>query len=150
MASTIDNPAKEFQFRIVVMGFDPAYAQKAKLPDIDFDITEHGDAGHIIKTAGLVKLSKFSLDKLMPADKLDEWIWTWVKTIRNFKTGGGVLPSIYKRDIMVQQFSYDGFTPVRNWLLTGAWPSKVNGISFDKVSSQNTVTSIEFEVDEMA
>lgn len=145
----IDNPRKEFQFNVVIPGLNPFLCQKAKLPDLDYDIVEHGDTGHLIKTAGLVKLGKFSIDKIVPSDLIDGFIWNWARPIRDFRTGGGLLPSMYKRFVMVEQFGNDGLTVVQRWQLVGAWPSKINGIEFSRTSSENTVEAIEFEVDEL-
>jgi hypothetical protein len=36
----------------------------------------------------------------------------------------------------------------RNYL--GAWPCKINGIEFDRLSSENTIETIEFSVDQEA
>lgn len=145
----IENPRKLFQFNVIMPGLNPFAAQKAKLPDIDFDITEHGDAGFLVKTAGLPKLGKFQLDKISPSDILDEFIWNWAKQIYDFRTKIRGIPSIYKKRALVEQYDNSGLVVIKNWPLIGCWPSKINGIEFSRTSSENTVESIEFECDEV-
>lgn len=145
----LENPAKEFQFGLILPGLIPALVQKVKLPDTDFDIAEHGDAGFLVKTAGLIKFGKLNLTKLKPSDALDVYIWTWVKQIRNTVTGGGAPPSLYKKVGLVEQYGNDGITVVHSWVVKGVWPSKINGVSYDRASSNNTIEDIEFEVDEL-
>lgn len=149
MGAKIKNPRKQFQFTIIIPGLNPFLCQKAKLPDIDFDITEHGDTNFLVKTAGIKKIGKFAIDKLSESDRPDEFIWNWMRFIQDTKLGGGALPSEYKENIIVEQYSSDGITVIKRWVLSGAFPSKVNGVEFDRKSSDNTMESIEFECDEI-
>lgn len=138
----VENPRKEFHFGVFVPGLDPFLVQKAKLPDIDFDITEHGEGGVMIKTRGIEKIGKFSIDKISRTNRLDKFIWNWRNLVRSTP------PSIHKRQVMVEHYGYDNITVVDRWQMNGTWPSKINGLSFDKKSSENSVNSIEFECDE--
>lgn len=149
MGAKINNPRKEFQFTVIIPGLNPFLCQKAKLPDIDFDITEHGDTNFLVKTAGIKKIGKFSLDKISPADATDEFIYDWMDQIQDTTSGGGQLPSQYKQHILVEQYSNDGITVLKTWELSGAFPCKLNGIAFDRKSSENTVEAIEFDCDEV-
>src|SRR5690606_12123157 len=98
---------------------------------------------------GLKKLSTFQIDKLATADGPDEFIWDWVRSIRNTRTGGGAPPQVYKRNVIVEQYGSDNSTVVKVWVLDGAWPSKINGVELDRLASENTIESIEFSVDEL-
>lgn len=145
----LENPAKEFQFGLILPGLAPQLVQKVTTPDIDFEKAEHGDAGFKVKTAGLINIGTLKLSKLKPSDALDTYIYNWAKLIRNTKTGGGAPPSIYKRKGLIEQYGDDGITVIHTWVISGVWPEKINGVSYDKLSSNNTVEEIEFSVDEV-
>ena len=145
----IDNPRKQFQFNIIIPGLNPFLAQTAKLPDIDFDVTEHGDVGYMVKTAGLARLGKFTVEKIVDSMGNDQFIWDWARQIFNFMGKSRQIPSAYKRMGLVEQYGNDGLVVVKNWPLIGIWPSKINGTEFSRTSSENTIESIEFECDEV-
>lgn len=149
MGAKIRNPRKQFQYQVFIPGLNPFLCQKMKTPDMDFDVVTHGDTNFLVKTAGLLNIGKIMMDKISPADGLDEFIWNWFKVIQNTKLGGGATPDEYKANIAVEQYANDGITVVKRWIMEGCWPSKVNGIEFDRKASDNTVESIEFEVDEV-
>lgn len=148
MPAKVANPRKQFQFNIIIPGLNPFLAQKVKLPDDESDIAEHGDTNFIVKTAGIRKIGSFSVDKIMPSETTDNYMWNWRRQITNTTTGGGDLPSNYKKTIWIEQYAPDGITVIQRWQATGVWPQKINGIDFDRKSSDNTVETIEFCTDE--
>lgn len=150
MAAKVRNPRKAFQFSILIPGLNPFLAQEVTSPDVEFEVAEHGDTNFDVKTAGKKKLSNATISKISPADSLDEFIWQWKNSIQNTRTGGGALPSVYKRNVIIQQLGVDGITVLKIWELEGCWPVKVNGINFNRRSSDNTVESFELSVDEEA
>jgi len=145
----IANPRKQFQFNISVPGLNPWLAQKVRLPDLEIDMVEHGDTNFIVKTAGIKKTGTLNIEKISPADGIDSYVWDWMRQIQDTDFGGGDLPSNYKVDLIVEQYSNDGVTVIGRWLLIGCWPQKVNGIEYDRTGSNNTVESIDFCVDRM-
>ena len=148
MGAKVQNPRKQFQFRIIIPGMNPFLAQDVKLPDVDFDSTEHGDTGFMVKTAGMKKLGTLSVTKLCPADSLDLGMRQWAKQIMDTRIGGGAPPSIYKRAIFVEELGNDGVSVIERHTYSGCWPQKLNGKELSRKSSENTVESIEFSVDE--
>lgn len=148
MSAKISNPRKHFQFTILIPGLNPFLAQEVKLPDVDFDIVEHGDTNFDVKTAGKKKMGQLTVNKIKPADSLDIYMKLWQKRIQNSKTGGGELPSQYKATIAVLEYSNDGQTVIERHTYTGCWPQKRNGIDLNRKGSENTTESIEFCVDE--
>lgn len=143
----IDNPAKEFQFRITLAGLNPFLAQEVNLPDKEVDVTEHGDTNYMVKTGGLAKIGHMMIDKICPVDFLDTPMWTWLDSVQSQLLGGGALPSVYKVGALVEQLANDGITTIKQWQLQGVWPHKINGVKFSRVSSSNTVERIELCVD---
>ncbi len=142
-----DNPQKGFTFGVISPGLNPYSVQEVDLPDIDFDENQHGEANHMIKTAGMIKFGDGSLNRLKPAVGGDNWIWIWVTSIQNAAVGGGSLPSIYKRNIRVVQYGPDGISIVEAWDWIGAWPKKINGLKLNKTKSENTMEEITFAMD---
>lgn len=168
MAASIANPHKQFQFQITVGNMDPMLAQKVTLPSPEIDVAEHGDKNHIIKTAGIIKFDTLKIEKIswggnvwsgdgisasqsilpgMTGVTIDNF-WKYIHNIQNCYTGGGSLPSEYKTSIVISKYGTDGQTEVGIWRCDGAWPSKINGVELSRVDSENTIESIEFQVDE--
>lgn len=144
----VNNPRKDFNFQITITGLNSFLAQEVKTPDVEFDIATHGDTNYEVKTAGIKKIGMLQINKIFPSDELDTFTRVWMQQIQNQATGGGQLPSQYKRSALVQQFAPDGVTVVDKWEYDGVWPQKANGLTFNRKSSENTIQSIEFCVDE--
>lgn len=149
MGAKVANTAKQFQFKILIPGLNPFLCQKVKNPDIEIDIAEHGDTGIVIKTAGMKKVGPLTIDKIFSSIDIDKSIPLWMNSIINAKTGGGAIPSIYKKNIIVQQLGNDNISILQQWVCEGAFPTKRNGVEFDRKSSENSTESIEFSVDDV-
>lgn len=144
----IANPHKKFQFSVFILGMNPFLAQKVTTADREIEKVEHGEGNHVIKTAGMVKLGEVKIEKIMNGSFLDKLIWDWVALVQNEITGGGTIPEVYKKAIQIQKLATDGVTVIGTWNYIGAWPSKINGVELDRLSSDNTIESIEFSVDQ--
>lgn len=144
----IANPHKQFQFSIFLFGMNPFLAQKVTVPERAVDQVEHGEGNHVIKTGGMVKLGNLMMEKIQNGSFADKLIWTWISLVQNEVTGGGVIPEIYKKAIQIQFLGNDGVTVLSTRSFVGAWPCKINGIELSRVSSDNTIESIEFSVDQ--
>lgn len=140
----INNPVKSFQFNILIPGINPFLVQEANNPDIEFEMSEHGDTNYDVKTAGKFKVGMLKIQKIASSAgaALDIAIDAWVTEIQN-----GALPLQYKRPIIVEQLGNDGVSVVRRWTWEGCWPQKVNGLEFTRMKSENTIESIDFCVD---
>jgi phage tail-like protein len=148
--ANIANPRKQFQFSVYAPGLNPFLCQKITLPEWSIDITEHGDTNYLVKTGGIKKIGKLLMEKISSALAPDNWVENWMSEVQNEFLGGGFLPSIYKRTLTVDQYSNDGITIINTWTFYGCWPSKRNGIDLDRKGSDNTMESIELEVDQNA
>jgi hypothetical protein len=144
----VANPRKQFQFNIIIPGLNPFLCQEVKTPDADFDSVEHGDAGFLVKTAGMKKIGKMTIGKICQADATDRYFKDWQADIMTTDFGGGQLPSEYKKPVMVEELSSDGITVINRDVYRGCWPQKINGKDFNRKGSDNTVENIEFEVDQ--
>jgi len=118
------------------------------MPERSVDQVEHGEGNHVIKTGGMLKLGNLMVDKIRNGSFSDKLIWTWLATVQNEVTGGGVIPEIYKKAIQVQILATDGVSVLETRTFVGVWPCKINGIELDRMSSDNTIESIEFSVDQ--
>lgn len=144
----VDNPRKQFHFNIIIPGLNPFLAQEVKSPDIEFDEAEHGDTGFLVKTAGLKKVGRLMVTKILSATSIDVFMTQWQNDILQTDRGGGLLPSQYKRVIMVEEFSSDGITVIERKLYRGCWPQKINGRDYSRKGSDNTTESIDFSIDQ--
>lgn len=145
--AVIENPRKQFNFSILCAGLNPFLAQNVNTPDYSLEVATHGDANYKVKTAGLPDIGTLMIEKISPATAPDNWVWIWIRDIQNTFTGGGQLPSNYKRTIEIQQYSNDGVTILNRWMLYGCWPSKINGVEFKRLGSENTLENLELQVD---
>ena len=146
----VANPRKQFQFSIFCEGMNPFLAQKVTTPDIEVDVTEHGDANYLVKTGGIAKVGTLNIEKISSANQPDNLFWNWIMDVQNVFFGGGNLPQFYKRDIEVVEFATDGITIINSHYYEGCWPSKINGLELSRISSDNTMTSVELQVDRPA
>jgi len=146
----VANPHKKFQFSIFIFGMNPFLAQKVTLPDREVAATPHGEGNHTIKTGGMIELGNLIVEKLMTASIPDKLLMGWIQVVQNEFTGGGAPPDIYKKAIQIQHLSNNGSTVLQTYNYLGVWPTKINGIELDRVSSDNTIQSIEFSVDKEA
>lgn len=147
----IKNPRKVFNFSLQFAPdiFDPWLAQKVTLPDVDIDVVEHGDANYSIKTGGRVNYGTCTIEKLMTTGGADNWFWDWINAVQDSVVGGGLTPSLYKKMLTVTELAEDGATPINSWVLEGVWPSKINGLPLDRLSSDNSIETIELQCDRM-
>ena len=147
----IANPHKQFQWSIQLSVLDPFLAQKCDLPSPEIDVAEHGDRNFIVKTGGIIKYDMLTIEKISRAsiDSSNNWIWDWVQRIQDPFAFGGDIPEDYKVNAEVIKFATDGFTIIGRWEMEGLWPSKINNVELNRVESNNTIESIEFQLDKM-
>lgn len=150
MPPKIPNPRKQFQFNIIIAGLNPFLVQEVKTPDVDFDSTEHGDTGYLVKTAGIKKISTLTITNIHRADFPEILFNMWSRDIMNTTIGGGLPPSMYKKSIIVEEYANDGITVIERTTYLGCWPQKINGKDLSRRGSDNTARTIEFQVDEEA
>ena len=145
--ANIANPRKQFNFTILIPGVNPWLAQKVQIPEESLDVTEHGDTNYDVKTAGRKKVGKIILEKLMHATGPDTTMYSWMNDCQNSMLGGGLIPSLYKKVIIIDEYSTDGVTVINSWKCYGCWPSKRDAIDLDRKGSDNTMEKLELEVD---
>lgn len=143
----INNPKKKFNFGIQIPGMNEFLVQDVTLPDFELEEETHGDFNYDVKTAGRAKFSRLMTKKLSPADANDSLIWDYMRRIQDVYSTGGQLPSQYKTVIEVIHYSNDGVTILDRYRYEGAYPTKLNGIELSRVSSENTIEDIEWNVD---
>ena len=166
----VHNPRKGFNFSIEIINpvdgatMEPYLVQKVNLPDVDIEQVSHGDANYDIKTAGRKKVGNLSLEKLMPSEASDTYLWNWGELCQSIPAGGGTHPDIHKATIIIREYDEagDGLnaitnTPIGNhsitvraintWVAEGCWPTKFSGLPFDRMASENSIEKMEFSVD---
>lgn len=147
----IKNPRKQFNFSIQIapLPINPFLAQKVEIPEITIEKVSHGDTNHDIKTAGRVTYGDLMIEKLETTSGADNYFYDWAASCQDVIIGGGLVPDQYKRIVTVTELAEDGTSVLNTWVAIGAWPSKINGQSLDRLSSNNTVESISLSVDKL-
>ena len=151
----IANPHKQFQFSIELPGLDPFLAQEVILPDDGVAVVEHGDVNFKVKTAGLREIGVLKVKKLQPGDTVSKqsaftlYFRDWIRSIQDTGIGGGAIPDAYKVSARVVEYATDGVTPIAYHKYKGVFPSKINGKTLSRTSSDNTIDDIEFQLDEV-
>ena len=148
MGAKVKNPRKKFLFSISFPKHpvNTYLCQKCDLPDITVDQVEHGDINRDVKTAGRVKVGNMKVDNLKVTSGSDTWIWDWLFSCQDHILGGGLVPSDYWETAIVNELAEDGTTVLNTWHLEEVWPTKIDGINFDRTASENTIEKIEFSV----
>lgn len=141
------NPRKNRNFTIEIDGLEQYYAQKVTIPEVEVEIAEHADANHPIKTGTALKFEDVVIEKLMFAEGGDTFAWDWITEVQNPETGGGGLPSAYKKDIVIKQYAPDGVTLLDTWNINGTFPRKVSYSELDRMSTENSAETITLCVD---
>lgn len=147
--ANIANPRKQFNFSIFAAGLNPFLAQKVTIPEMSIDVTEHGDTNFDVKTGGRKKYGSLMIEQIQTATGPDNWVDVWFSQVQDEFLGGGFLPQLYKRTITIEEYSTDGVTIINTHVCYGCWPSKRNGIELNRRGSDNTMKSLEFQVDQI-
>ena len=145
----IDNPRKQFNFSIQVATapINPWLVQEVDIQE-SIDVTTHGDTNHDIKTGGRSMIGKLTLRKLMLTDGADNYFFDWMASVADRLIGGGLVPNLYKRTLIINELAEDGATIINTWVATGCWPSKRSAIELRRQQSDNTIEELELEVDD--
>lgn len=148
MGAKVKNPRKVFNFRIqfVKHPINSYLCQKVTLPDIEIEEVAHGDVNRDVKTAGRVTVGTLTVEKLMTTSGPDNWLHDWLYACQDHINGGGLTPMQYMEQVLVEELAEDGVTVINTHYYDEVWPKKVNGEELDRMSSDNTIESIEFSV----
>lgn len=148
MGAKVKNPRKKFLFSISFPKhpMNTYLCQKCDTPDISVDQVEHGDINRDVKTAGRVKIGNMKIEKLKVTSGSDTWIWDWLFSAQDHIQGGGLVPSDYWETVIVNELAEDGTTILNTWHCEEVWPTKIEGLDFDRTASENTIEKIEFSV----
>lgn len=147
--ANVANPHKKFQWSIQLLGRNPFLSQKVTIPEMEVQQTPHGEENTDIKTAGRVVVGNCNIENIEEAAQRGGYWWDWISLCQDSFIGGGAVSEVYKQEVIVEKYSTDGRSVVGRWLMTGCWPTKINGVELERVSSDNTITSIELSVDKM-
>lgn len=151
MGAKIKNPRKKFLFSLTFPKhpINPYLCQKVTLPDIEIEEVAHGDVNRDVKTAGRVTIGSLTVEKLKTTAGSDTWIWDWLFACQDHILGGGLVPSDYWENMVVNELAEDGKTVLNTHVLSEVWPSKIEGLEFDRMASENTIEKITFSVGTM-
>lgn len=147
----VSNPRKSFNFTIQISPspINPFLAQKVEIPEVTLAQTTHGDTNHDIKTAGRIETGNIRIDKISTTSGADNYMWDWLYSCQDPIIGGGLMPTQYKRIVTISELAEDGTSILNTYVCIGCFPTKINGQTLDRTSSDNTMESIELSVDKV-
>lgn len=148
MGAKVKNPRKRFLWQISFPKHpvNSYKFQSCTLPEVSIEEVPHGDINRDVKTGGRVTIGTMTVRKLLTTDGSDTWFWDWLNSVQDILFGGGLVPTEYWEDAVVQELAEDGVTVINTHLLSEVWPARVNGLELDRTSSENTIEEIEFSV----
>jgi hypothetical protein len=76
-------------------------------------------------------------------------MWSWHDTCQSSVIGGGAIPDVYKKTIILTELAEDGVTVLNTWMAFGVWPAKVTPSEFSRTDSGNAIETVEFSVDKL-
>lgn len=149
--ANISNPRKQFNFTVQIAPspINPFLAQKVTIPEVSVDVASHGDTNHDINTGGRVKYGKVQIEKISTTSGADNYFFDWLYSVQDPIIGGGQVPDQYKRVVTISELAEDGVSILNTWVCIGAFPNKINGTELNRLSSDNTIESVELTVDKI-
>lgn len=145
----IKNPRKKFLWSIqfVDMPINPYLFQKVDLPEKTIEQISHGDVNRDVKTGGRATIGNMTAEKLLTTSGSDTFIWDWMSSIADTTTfGGGLTPEQYWKTVIVSELAEDGQSVLNQWIMYEVWPTKLNGQSLERMSSDNSIETVEFSI----
>lgn len=143
------NPRKLFRFSVVCDGLETAYVQKVKIPKIDIKSAKHGQGPFVFSTASKVEFGQLELESLKPSETSFTFWKDWMALIINLGNGSMGVPDVYKKTLNILEYAADGFTIVDTWECVGCYPAEVEMTDLDKLSENNAMDKLKFNVDIM-
>lgn len=145
--AAVANPRKIFNFTIEIDGLVQFEAQKCNIPEPEIERISHGDTNHDVKTAGRISFGDITLEKLRPVETTTDFGWTWLMQAQNPVTGGGGLPTQYKRNIVIRELEPNNVTTIAQWMVEGAWCFKTSYTGNDRLAGDNSIETCSISVD---
>lgn len=144
----VKNPRKRFLWSLnfIKRPVNPYLFQMINIPEVSIDEVAHGDINRNVKTAGRVMVGTMTAEKLETTAGSDTWFWNWLMSCQDLQLGGGLTPSQYWETVLVSELAEDGVSVINQWILDEVWAMKVNSQEENRMSSENTIESIEFSV----
>lgn len=148
MAAKIPNPRKRFMFSITFVKhpINSYLFQTVTIPEKSIEEARHGDVNRDVKTAGRVMFGSLMCTKLLTTSGSDTWLWDWMQSCQDTLLGGGLTPNEYWEDLKIDELAEDGTSVVNTWIIKEAWPMRLNGQELSRMSSENSIESIELSV----
>lgn len=140
----ITNPRKEFNFSIQVVQapINPFLVQKVTLPEITIAQVKHGDTNHDVKTGGRIEYGDIEIEKLMTTSGADNYFYDWASSIADSIIGGGLVPEMYWRTLIISELAEDGTSILNSWIARECWPTKINGQELNRMGTENSLERI--------
>lgn len=144
----VKNPRKRFLWSLTFIKhpINPYLFQMINIPEVFVDEIRHGDTNRDVKTGGRVMVGSMTAEKLETTDGSDTWFWDWLMSVQDLQLGGGLTPSRYWETVLITEHAEDGVSIVNQWIADEVWPMRLNQQELNRMSSDNTIESIEFSV----
>jgi len=136
------NPVKNFRYLLELDGADAFLIQKITPPSMESQAVEHGAPGNIpnVETPGKVVVGDLVVEKLVPADRADQWVHDW------FAQAIGGLADEFRRVGFLRMLSANAVTTSKKFFLGNVWPKKIEYNEMDTSGNDNVIEKITFSV----
>lgn len=127
------NPRLGARFKIEIDGIDAALVETVQRPGDKVTVIEHASGGmtHTQKTAGgMETYDDLTLNKIMPAEELDDWAFAWLtQAVDQFTQRVGI-PEEYKKTVTVHALNGEG-VPIQTYKYAGCFVKEVTPSEHD-------------------
>ena len=136
---------KKFKFVVEIDGVVSAGFQKCSELSVEVANIEYYEGGALIpqKSPGRLKFADVTLERGATAD---HDLLDWFEDVADAAANAGLNEPEFKRNLDIVQQDRDG-TALRRWSLSGAWPTKFVGGSWDNTSDENVIESVTLTFD---
>lgn len=137
---------KKFAFIVEIERVTSAAFTKCSELSAEVAKVEQWEGGKLIpdKSPGRVTVSDVTLERGVADGDSDLYDW-WLDVVRVSANSGLPTPQ-YKRPVDIIQLDRDQ-TPLKRWLLNGAWPTKMVVGEWDNEADENVVESMTLTFD---
>lgn len=140
-------PRGTWQFAVDIDGVNQFNIQKVVFPSLAHNVREHHELGRKVKNPGQIEVGDMTWEMIVPADTIDNRAYEWFRLVRNIRTGGGSLPQLFKRNVVIRELAFDEQTTLTSHICEQIWLKEVTRSDGDRASSDNLIRTMVWSVE---
>lgn len=140
--SNFANPRKPFQFLVEIDGLPQFGVQKITTPEVTIGEVEHGSGNTTEKTPGMLSTGRCTIERLLDSTTTDVWGEVWTGLAQNALTGGGALPQLAKRNIVIKHMDPSMTVVVQRYILEDCFPVRYKAPDLDRTQKEENMKEV--------